>query len=80
MTVADRVPPRRPSTGGALTATGLVKSYAGVTVLHSVDLQIPAGEVVGLIGANGSEIAALAAISLSSRPACCSRPRFSLAL
>lgn len=41
-------------TAGSLTCIGLTKSYAGVTVLESVDLNIPAGRVVGLIGENGA--------------------------
>ncbi len=41
------------------TATGLqcrqlVKSYSGVTVLKSVDFDVPAASVVGLIGENGA--------------------------
>ena len=40
--------------GRALVVTDLVKSFAGVTVLHSVNLGVRAGSVVGLIGENGA--------------------------
>lgn len=38
----------------ALVVRDLTKSYAGVTVLHSVNLSVPSGKVVGLIGENGA--------------------------
>jgi ribose transport system ATP-binding protein len=40
--------------GSALSIRGLRKSFAGVTVLHGVDLDVDRGEIHGLIGPNGS--------------------------
>ncbi len=37
-----------------VTVRGLVKSYAGRTVVDHLDLDVHAGQVVGLIGANGA--------------------------
>lgn len=37
-----------------LLATGLRKSFNGVTVLDGVDLRVPAGQIHGLLGQNGS--------------------------
>lgn len=37
-----------------VTVRGLRKSYRGRTVVDGVDLDVPAGEIVGLIGANGA--------------------------
>ncbi|MDA9189625.1 LPS export ABC transporter ATP-binding protein [bacterium] len=37
-----------------LKATGLVKSYAGRTVVNDVGLELKQGEVVGLLGPNGA--------------------------
>src|SRR5947209_6000550 len=37
-----------------LEAKGLTKSFFGVTVLHGVDLAVEPGEVLGLVGENGS--------------------------
>ncbi|MCV2395123.1 sugar ABC transporter ATP-binding protein [Actinotalea sp. M2MS4P-6] len=37
-----------------LSARGVVKSYAGVTVLHGVSIDVAPGEVVGLVGHNGA--------------------------
>ncbi|MGX6446835.1 sugar ABC transporter ATP-binding protein [Patulibacter sp. S7RM1-6] len=53
--------PRQAQTGGAprtagaevLRVSGLVKRFAGVPALGGVDLQVRAGEVHGLLGANG---------------------------
>src|SRR3954463_9029774 len=38
----------------AITATGLVKRYKGVTALDGVDLAVPTGSVLGLLGPNGA--------------------------
>jgi ABC-2 type transport system ATP-binding protein len=37
-----------------VTVRGLRKSYGGRTVVDGLDLDVPAGEIVGLIGANGA--------------------------
>ena len=37
-----------------LTISGLTKSFGSTTVLHDVNLEIAAGEVLGLIGQNGA--------------------------
>src|SRR5580700_10946783 len=37
-----------------LRATGLVKRFDGVEVLHGVDMEIGAGEVHALVGENGA--------------------------
>ncbi|MGA8116605.1 MAG: ABC transporter ATP-binding protein [Actinocatenispora sp.] len=38
----------------ALDVTGLVSGYAGSAVLHGVDLSVPTGGVVALLGRNGA--------------------------
>ncbi len=38
----------------ALRVSGVVKSYPGVQALRGVDLEVGAGEIVGLCGANGA--------------------------
>ncbi len=43
-----------PRANDGLVATGLVKTYSGVTVLKSVDFSVRPGTVVGLIGENGA--------------------------
>ncbi len=40
--------------GGALRATGVSRSFAGVHALRGVTLELRRGEVVGLIGPNGA--------------------------
>ncbi|MGH9138075.1 MAG: ABC transporter ATP-binding protein [Acidimicrobiales bacterium] len=40
--------------GGSLRVRGLAKSFGGVTALAGVDIDVAAGELVGLIGPNGS--------------------------
>jgi branched-chain amino acid transport system ATP-binding protein len=53
----DATPPRpAPAAGGAvlLDATGLTAGYAGVAVVHGVDIMVRAGEVVALLGLNGA--------------------------
>ncbi len=59
--VAAEPPPPRPSTGDdhsaralAFEIDGLVAGYGEVEVLHGVDLAVPAGTVVALLGANGA--------------------------
>lgn len=37
-----------------LVATGLGKTYGAVVAVHSVDLEVPAGRIVGLVGNNGT--------------------------
>ena len=39
---------------GGLDVRGIVKRYAGVTVLHGVSLIVRPGDVVGLVGHNGA--------------------------
>lgn len=39
---------------GGILASGLRKSFGGVEVLHGVDLNVPTGEIHGLLGQNGS--------------------------
>jgi ABC-2 type transport system ATP-binding protein len=42
------------SAASVIRARGLKKSYGNYTALNSVDLDIPAGRIVGLIGPNGA--------------------------
>lgn len=42
------------SAGAALVARGLVAGHGRVAVVHGIDLQVDAGEVVALLGANGA--------------------------
>jgi ribose transport system ATP-binding protein len=37
-----------------LTATGITRRYGGVVALDNVSIEVNAGEVLGLLGANGS--------------------------
>ena len=37
-----------------VTARGLRKAYGNTVVVDGLDLDVPAGEIVGLIGANGA--------------------------
>lgn len=61
----DRLPRRPPAipgppgvtrrrAGKALVVEGLVKRFGGVTAVDGVSFSVPAGTIVGLIGANGS--------------------------
>ena len=38
----------------AITATGLAKTYGDVVALDGIDLEAPAGTVLGLLGPNGA--------------------------
>jgi ABC-type sugar transport system ATPase subunit len=52
-----------------LSVRGVTKRYGGVTALASVDLEIEAGHVLGLLGANGSGKSTLSSvISGEARP------------
>jgi ribose transport system ATP-binding protein len=52
-----------------LSVRGVTKRYGGVTALASVDLEIEAGHVLGLLGANGSGKSTLSSvISGETRP------------
>ena len=48
--IRTRQSPRTPTIG----VDGIGKSYAGVPVLHDVSLEIPPGEIHGLLGENGA--------------------------
>ncbi|MEO3785152.1 phosphonate ABC transporter ATP-binding protein [Actinocorallia sp. B10E7] len=57
MSTSDqRTPPAgsAPAPGSALTVRGLSKAFGGRTVLSGFDLDVAPGEVVALLGANGS--------------------------
>ena len=43
-----------PRAGSRLSARGVTKRYAGVTVLNNLDIELAPNELVGLIGPNGS--------------------------
>jgi len=43
-----------PTAPAALSARGIVKSFGGRRILDGLDLELPAGARIGLIGANGS--------------------------
>jgi branched-chain amino acid transport system permease protein len=48
------LPARRRIDGAILAASGLSKSFGGVTAVDGVALQVASGEILGLIGPNGS--------------------------
>ena len=54
MSAVYDLPVARPDQAPALELRNLAKSFAGVTVLHGVDLVVERGEIHGLIGPNGS--------------------------
>lgn len=54
MAVLTMEPRGSEPTGHGLEIRGLVKTYAGRTVLDGFDLSVPPGSVVSILGANGS--------------------------
>jgi ABC-2 type transport system ATP-binding protein len=52
--VARQGPRRVASSGYAIYARALVRSYGGVHAVDGVDLRIPAGEIYGFLGPNGA--------------------------
>lgn len=52
-----------------LTAKQVVKTYGGKEVLHSIDLELEAGKIYGLIGRNGAGKTTLLSILTSQNPA-----------
>jgi Cu-processing system ATP-binding protein len=46
--------PRAETAGPAITLSGVVKHYGAVRAVDGVDLEVPRGEVFGLIGHNGA--------------------------
>ena len=61
-----------PATGrtpGTLTVRNLVVSYGGVRALHGIDLEVPAGGVLALLGNNGAgKTSTLTAVAGVVRP------------
>lgn len=47
-------PEDRPTRGVALECRGLTKRFGGITAVDAVDLTVPPGRIVGLIGHNGA--------------------------
>ncbi|MEB8340220.1 ATP-binding cassette domain-containing protein [Streptomyces endophyticus] len=50
----EELPPRDGTERAAVRLDGVGHSYGGVTALHGVDLTIPQGSVIGVVGANGA--------------------------
>ena len=51
---ADGAARATPSDGVALTASGLRRSFGGVAAVDGVDLELRAGEILGVMGPNGA--------------------------
>ncbi len=60
---------RKRTTGPAIEASGLVKSFGATRALDGIDLRVPAGTVYGLLGPNGAgKTTAVRVLATLSRP------------
>jgi sulfonate transport system ATP-binding protein len=53
VTIPDHITPRRDAKGLSLSVRGLRKSFGDNTVLRGIDLDIPAGQFVAIVGKSG---------------------------
>ncbi|GAA2574915.1 ATP-binding cassette domain-containing protein [Actinomadura fulvescens] len=60
--------PAAPAMDAVLRLEGIVAGYGDVTVLRGVDLAVPAGKVVALLGANGAGKSTACAVAGSMTP------------
>ncbi|MEU5878297.1 ATP-binding cassette domain-containing protein [Spirillospora sp. NPDC047279] len=66
---AEPETPAPPAEDAVLRLEGIVAGYGDVTVLRGVDLAVPAGKVVALLGANGAGKSTACAVAGSMTPA-----------
>src|SRR4051794_3770679 len=52
-TLAYEAPAQEPGPGASLNLRGLAKSFRAARVLESVDLHVPAGQFVAIVGRSG---------------------------